>query len=137
MKNISIIIWLFLLLVSCDPITYVSYNIANSTDENLALYFYSSVAIENDTLSLIKNSVEEWRIVSVSDRSPEKIDLNQYYDSIIVKSNNHILKKYFWDMNGKNIYNYDYWVESNKGKRNYEYTFEITEEDIATTSEDK
>lgn len=118
-------------IISCDPVTYVTYNISNLTDKNLLLFFHSSNAIENDTLSLNKSTIKKWRIVSVSDRYPEKIDLNQYYDSIIVKSNDLVVRKYISAMIGKNIYNYEYWIENKKGKRDYEYTFEITKEDIA------
>ncbi len=133
MKNLILLFVLMLSVISCDPVTYVTYNIDNSTEENLVLFFHSSVAIENDTLPLSKSSIVKWRIVSVSDRSPEKIDLNQYYDSIIVKSNDLVVKKYISDMTGKNIYIYEYWTENKTGKRDYEYTFEITEEDIANS----
>ena len=131
MKNWALLFVLVLLLVSCDPVTYVAYTIGNSTDKNLVVYFYSSVDIENDTLHLSQNSIEKWRIVSVSGKSPEKIDFNQYYDSIIVKSSDLAVQRYFSYTTGKNIYDYGYWVENKKGKRDYEYTFEITDEDIA------
>ncbi len=116
-------IFFILSFISCDPVTYVCYNIDNSTDNNLVLIFHSSIAIENDTIPLSKSSIVEWRIVSVSGKFPENIDLNQYYDSIIIESNNLVVKRYISMMNGKNIYNYKYWEESKKSKRNCDTYF--------------
>jgi hypothetical protein len=131
MKNIILYSAFVLFIVSCDPVTYVTYNINNSTNRSLIFFFHSNVAVENDTLTINRETSITWRTVSVSGRSPEKIDLNQYYDSIIVKSGKLIEKKYTPDLSGKNIYNYEFWTENKKGKRDYEYTFEITDDDIA------
>ncbi len=129
MKYILLLSWI-LAITSCDPVTFVSYNISNSTSKDLEIYVFSNIVDENDTIILNKKTKEEWMVISVSGKSAKKIELEQYYDSILVMSGDENVLKYIPEMDGKNIYNYKYWDENKKKKRDYEYTFEITEEDI-------
>ncbi len=129
MKYLLLLSWI-LTMTSCDPVTFVSYNISNSTSKDLEIYVFINIVDENDTIILNKKTKEEWMVISVSGTSAKKIELEQYYDSILVMSGDENVLKYIPEMDGKNIYNYKYWDENKKKKRDYEYTFEITEEDI-------
>ncbi|AWW30228.1 hypothetical protein DN752_08880 [Echinicola strongylocentroti] len=132
MRNLYIIVTLAVAIASCDPVTFISYKIENSSNEELSIYFYSSINEVQDTLVLKAKSTEFWQDVSVGADTPEKIDLNQYYDSIKVESANRVIINYTPETTGKTIYDYSYWSEHKKGKRNYEYVYEITEEDLAS-----
>jgi len=128
MKKIYLSIFIFS-LVGCDPINNLTYKIDNSSSSDLKIYFYSSVEVENDTLNLPKKSIIVWRI-ETDPGSPSAIPLDSHYDSINLKSSNNIIKKYIPNSSGKNIFDYSYWIRNKKGKRDDEYIFEITEDDL-------
>ncbi len=136
MKKYSIILLFLGLVVSCDPTTNLTHKIKNSSSRDLTILFFYSIDQSDtltidriDTLTINKNDVKIW-LVDIVNGSAPRIDFSIVFDSIIIYSDTSALKKYFSNTQGKSIYNYKYWDENKKGKRDYEYTFEITNQDL-------
>ena len=130
MKKICVIISLFLLMVSCDPEKCATLYIHNKTNKNLYIEFYKQNEI-NKELSVNKNSIKELFSKSCATGVVLLPDIS-VYDSILLIKNDSLLKTYEKDNNLKNnIYNWDDWIITDTKKYNYDYTFEITEEDIS------
>ncbi len=122
-----IIITIITLMISCDPEVCTTYIIENNSSKNLEIIFSSSSAY-NDTVTISNGDYHLW--FKECHLGGKTIVDFQIYDSICIKSGKENLLKYVSEKEGKNIYNYEYWDENKKKKRDYEYTFEITEEDI-------
>ena len=129
-KHIKSPIFFFLLIIGCMGCnkdfssTYVLYN---NTQDDLKIIFYSSV--KNDTVSLNPNEKKEYLILT--DSEPIGLSFEDNDSIAIIKSD--MTYVYYKNSSGKNIYdteNNDVWVEKKVGKKSYEYTFEITDEDL-------
>ncbi len=129
MKYFFIFSWI-LTITACDPTVYATYIVKNNTSKDLDIILYSN---NNDTINI--NSNDKSQLASLIDMGG-KVYLSLYdKDSISINnhSNNNHIKTYLSNTAGKNIYNTDnreVWKEVKKKKRDYEYTFVITEEDI-------
>lgn len=130
MKKIVFLYLSFVLLfTSCDPRYFFEYKINNSSGSDIEISFMSSSIGPLDTLHVAKNTIQTW--MASSDYSPaSKLDLTPAYDSIVVSVNKSPVIIYKPETEGKNIYYDEYWAENKKSKREYEYTFEITDKDI-------
>ncbi len=118
------------IMISCDPQYCTDYTLSNKTNEELLVLFYSFQLDRVDSIEI--NSQDNSYLEQSCGLSggPDILDL-QVEDSIVILNKQlNVLKKYFPNSSGKNIYNFEYWKENKKKKRDYEYTFEITEEDI-------
>ncbi len=93
------------------------------------MIFSSSIYI-SDTIEISSQEVGIWKVDTHYGSPSTKIDLTFLYDSVMIKDDMEILKVFKPETLGKNIYNFDYWDKNKKKKRDYEYTFVITEEDI-------
>ncbi len=130
MKKISelIITFLVFFFVSCDPNECATLYIKNSTNSVLEVNFYKQNEIIKNVY-IDENTQEELFSKSCATGSPLLPNLNTY-DSIVVSINDIHKIVYKENKSGKNIYNYEYWIIDEKGKRDYEYTFEITNQDL-------
>lgn len=119
-----------IIFYSCDPSSFATYRILNNTSQDLNIIQYSD---NNDTLSIMSHKEE---IIASLEDMGGRIYLSYVdKDSITINdySSNVQLKIFYPNSYGKNIYNTEnreVWIENKKGKMDYEYTFEITEEDI-------
>lgn len=128
MKNIAIITCFVISLISCDPDRCTSHYVKNETNNQVTISFISNFE------GLGSYDIDKGEVQLLGDISCDKAITRlafEVYDSVIVKVNNIPKIIYKPETEGKNIYNYEYWVENKKGKSDYEYTFEITDEDIA------
>ncbi|GLB51401.1 hypothetical protein NBRC110019_04400 [Neptunitalea chrysea] len=129
MKKIFLISCLVTLLTGCDPEKCSSFHLANYSETNVNIYFVSQ-----DTI-IFKNIYQDSKIPFGSkycDMGGGSILYMALYDSIYITDfSNNILKVYKEDTPGKNIYNIDeYWSVNNPSKHDYEYIYEINEEDF-------
>jgi hypothetical protein len=134
MKYLILIICI-LGLVACDPEYCADYLILNNTNEELTAIFYSSQLSRNDSLQIKPNKKSRVELFCGMSGGPDILDLTMEDSIHLVSTNGSI--KYYIDTPGKNIYNTDnqeVWIAMKKGKRDYEYIFEITEEDIANSN---
>jgi hypothetical protein len=136
MKKIIVFILIVNAFASCDPTSTTTYKIKNNTKNNIEIIFLSSIDV-SDTVTISHQEVQTWKVDTHYGSPSAKMDLIVLYDSIMIKTDDLVIKTYKTQTLGKNIYNYDYWSEHKKKKRDYEYTFEITEDDIANNEDCK
>ncbi len=123
MKRVFFLL-IVLVLYSCDPVGYIMKIIVNNTMHDINLIKVSSES-EPDTLHIKSHS-----ILNIGETGGVNVDFSAY-DSVIVKSNNRILKVYKPDIPGKNIYNIDRdWEYKAIDKRRAEYLYIINPEDL-------
>jgi len=146
MKNIITFLSLYTILHSCDPDSYSDFYIENNTDKNIELvkFLKDTTDIKNKAVSIPAKS--SYLAVSSSGLGQSvSLECNDYSldntnfgrshfgeDSVQIRSADGIvLKTYYPDDKGKNIYNvYCSWKEVESRKNYKKYTFEITEEDL-------
>ncbi len=132
MKKILFYLSFVLLFASCDPDRCTSHYIKNKTSNQVTISFISNFE------GLGSYDIDKGEVQLLGDISCDKAITRlafEVYDSVIVKVNNIPKIIYKPETEGKNIYDYEYWVENKKGKRDYEYTFEITDEDVVSGEE--
>jgi len=129
MKNLMLLLGI-VLLISCDPESTTSYKISNKTNTKVKVLFLSSIDY-SDTIEVAEQETVSWKVDdSHYGSASATIDMEILYDSIVVKVDDEISKIFKSESSGKNIYNFGYWNKNKKKKRSYEYTYEITEDDI-------
>lgn|SRR5574344_151198 len=127
MKNILMIACLIVIMASCDPDRCTSHYVKNNTSNQIEISF---VCDFEGLGNYVIDKGEKQLLGGIScDKAITRLAFYAY-DSVIVKVNDIPKIIYKPEKSGKNIYDYEYWVENKKGKRDYEYTFEITDEDI-------
>ena len=130
MRKILFIFLLLFLMFSCDPVESLEANILNNTSQDLkAIFVLLEASNFNETFEIESNNVKIiFEFGGVGDANLAFHD----YDSIyITNTSNEVLKVYKADTPGKNIYNVDeYWQKREPSKNFFEYTYEITTEDI-------
>ncbi|MCH7403290.1 hypothetical protein ACFOUP_10070 [Belliella kenyensis] len=130
-KLVSLTI-LVLSLFACDPESCDDYLIKNTTKENLEIYFFSFEKTQKESFVEINSNSyynqesncalgNSWRF--------------EYFmiDSIQIKISDVVVKTYYPDSPGKNIFNtqdQDSWRISESKKYYRKFVFEITEEDL-------
>lgn len=118
------------MLISCDPELCTEEIISNRTNSDLFINFISLDVSFNNQVYIEKQSKKT--IGQIECALGGVIVNYSIYDSIYIKNtSNKVLKVYKADTPGKNIYNIDkYWQKREPSKNFFEYTYEITEEDI-------
>ena len=125
-----------LTFLSCDPSESLEYKIENNTDLDIKIYFVSKFIYPDLTGNAKVESILSMNsFIGNSGSTPalgQAILSFVEHDSIyITNSSEKILKVYKADTPGKNIYNVDeYWQKREPSKNFFEYTYEITEEDL-------
>ena len=124
----------------CDPESCLTVRIENATLQSITIYFVSTEYIkksisnetQTDSLFVEMGLSGIWTDGCVLGNIEFSLE---FYDSIYIESREKdILKVYYPNATGKNIYdteNRDVWTKKEQGKRDYEYVFAITEEDIS------
>jgi hypothetical protein len=130
MKNI-LLIFVTLLLVSCDPTICDTYIVKNRTNKDLKIYLNNK-----SHLMPINNSftIQDTRC----NLGGTALLLQSEYDSIYITDiNNNVLKmykpitNYELEVDKKNIFNDRCcWITNELSKNAYEFIFEITDKDI-------
>ena len=117
-------------LVGCDPpLESLEAIIKNTSDENLLILFDSEIDDFDMRLNIENNATQ--RLLSFTDIGSIGLSFRDYDSIYIENSSNEILKVYKADTPGKNIYDVDkYWQKREPSKNFFEYTYEITDEDI-------
>ena len=129
MKNFKLIL-LLVILISCDPEICNEEIIKNNTSNNLEICWYNLGDKTFETTKIMKNSSVTFGTRGCS-LGGSILNLELWYDSIIVKSNNIQLKVWKPQTKGKNIYDIDtYWILNENPKNNFVYTFFINDEDL-------
>jgi hypothetical protein len=131
-KRLFIYLSILLVISSCDPGESLETNIINNTFENLSITFVSSQFPQlNESLSLGSNEKKMYSSNEFKGTSTYLLTFMDF-DSIYIKnSSNNILKVFKENSSGKNIYNVnEYWTVKETSKNHFEYTYEITEEDL-------
>jgi len=128
MKNI-LLIGIILMLFSCDPDYCSNYNVSNKVDTPIEIRFFPNTNANNFTIE-----AQDYKILSEGCSLGGFSTLTlQDNDSIQLVSNNEVVKTYYPDGEGKNIYKIDdpvSWslVKNDKYYRIYEFI--ITNEDL-------
>jgi hypothetical protein len=134
MKTLLIYLSFIFILSSCDPQECLTEKIQNKTELNLFLKRSSGDSSFTDTTYLKSLTTQNIGKVMCS-KGGVVLDYS-IYDSVYIESENKkILKIFYPNSSGKNIYNIDDWTVKKSGRRDYEYTFEITDDDIANCEE--
>jgi len=125
MKRIIIYILFLTAIVACDPNDCVIYKINNLTNDNIILY------LNDNSFKIDKRGSYILQDFNCSLGGIPPLGL-QMYDSIYFKDiSNNFIKIYQPNDLKKNICNYENdWNINRISKNSYEYTFEITDEDI-------
>ena len=129
MKNIIYLSFTILLLGSCDPTACADFIISNKSVQDLKIEFHCTPLD-----SLIVQSDE--KVIYSGDCALGGVGLSfEGCDSIriVAKDGSEIYKVYYPNTTNKNIYDTDnngVWERQKQGKHNFDYTFEITNEDI-------
>ncbi|MCH7397336.1 hypothetical protein MM236_05020 [Belliella sp. DSM 107340] len=127
MKKIFVLI--LLALTSCAKDNCVDYLIENQTEKELNLVLFEEGTEWRNTEIKSNASFTE---LSICDSGGWGITFSGV-DSIQIKVNNLVLKTYYPDSPGKNIYNVDdrdTWILEVNRKHYQKFVFEITEEDL-------
>ncbi|MCF6213951.1 MAG: hypothetical protein L3J45_08000 [Flavobacteriaceae bacterium] len=130
MKKIIFVILAIICFYSCDPEKCSDYIIKNNSSINIKLIF---VGVVNDSSNIpAKTKITLSSEIKCDNGGTAPILYLNDYDSIyITNSSNEVLKVYKENTVGKNIYNIDeYWIRTKPSKNFFEYTYEITDEDI-------
>ncbi|MHB0756916.1 hypothetical protein [Polaribacter sp. M15] len=131
-KTLFIYLSILIVISSCDPGESAETNIINNTFEDLSITFVSSQFPQlNESLSLGSNEKKTYSSNGFKGTSSYLLTFMDF-DSIYIKnSSNKILKIFKENTSGKNIYNVnEYWTVRETSKNHFEYTYEITEEDL-------
>jgi len=126
-----------LITIGCDPSESLEYDIVNNTPIDLKLHFvsnliYSEIPNNDKIVKILSNEVYN------DETGNNNLGLGQAmlsftdFDSIYITNlSDKVLKVYKENIVGKNIYNIDdYWSVRKTSKNHFEYTYEITNEDI-------
>ena len=134
------IIFIYLLIAStfssCDPAESLEANIVNNTSQDIKINFISiEEPILNETLDIKSNkNFLYWE--GKSSLGGYKLSFNEFDSISIRNTSNEILKIFKEDTEGKNIYNVaKYWSLRKPSKNHFEYTYEITNEDLGLVDE--
>jgi len=130
-KNLSISIFIILILSSCDPASTLEANIKNLTSQSLTIEFISPDKSSTKTFQIAPNEIElfqEGFDIGSTFLEPSLLE----FDSVVIKNQaGQILKVYKENDTGKNIYTIDeYWIASEPSKRFFKYNYEIEKRDI-------
>ena len=130
-KTLLIHLILTFTIYSCDKGESMEAFIINSSTKNLKVNFVSSeISESNESLEIASNQKKLY-IEYLSPTSGVYLTFVDNDSIYITNTSNEVLKVYKADTPGKNIYNVDeYWKKREPSKNFFEYTYEITEEDI-------
>lgn len=132
MKKIIIVNLILVIALGCDPGDSLEANFLNSSEQDLSVVFSSS-EYPHLNQNLFINKKQKKIYVQIDKKGTiTNILTFMDFDSIyITNTSNEVLKVYKADTPGKNIYNVDeYWQKREPSKNFFEYTYEITAEDI-------
>ncbi|MCH7403293.1 hypothetical protein ACFOUP_08405 [Belliella kenyensis] len=125
----KIVVLILLALTSCIKDNCVDYLIENQTENDLNLILFEE-GFEYRNIEILSNGV--FSELSICESYINSITYEPI-DSIQLKVNDIIVKTYYPDSPGKNIYNVgdrDTWLMVVNRKHYQKFVFEITEEDL-------
>ncbi|MCH7403291.1 hypothetical protein ACFOUP_10065 [Belliella kenyensis] len=125
----KIVVLILLALTSCVKDNCVDYLIENQTEKDLNLVLFEEGTERRNTEIKSNSTLVEFMICDVGHRYLSY----EIFDSIQVRINDLVLKTYYPDSPGKNIYNVDdrdTWILEVNRKHYQKFVFEITEEDL-------
>lgn len=130
-KTLFIYLILIFTIYSCDKGESMEAFVINSSSQKLKVNFVSSDISELNKSLEIESNQQGLYVEFQSGTSSVFLTFVDNDSIYIQNSSNKVLKVYKADTSGKNIYNVDkYWQKREPSKNFFEYTYEITDEDI-------
>ena len=130
MKNVGIIfISILLILSSCVKSSITTFELSNRTAVNCNVIFYLASKMESYTV-LANSNISTNKKIIIEGGTRKDIYFEIIEDSVIIEFDNNKTVKYYKSMGSKDvksIYKEEYWEKEEVSKRNYKYTFPITE----------
>ena len=132
MKIILVNLLIILIALSCDPGNSLGASFLNSSEQDLSVVFSSSEYPHlNQSLLVYKKQKKTYAQVDKKGTITNILTFIDFDSIYITDTSNKVLKVYKEDTPGKNIYDVDkYWQKREPSKNFFEYTYEITDEDI-------
>jgi len=131
-KNYIAIAFIVTILPACIKTTTAIFELSNSTSLNCQITFYSNSSVDSVYSVDANSSILTNHTIIVEGSDNIFFELQE--DTISIEFSNGKIIKYYKDrsfqLETKTIYSETYWIKEEISKRNYKYTFPITEEDL-------